>query len=173
MLNLAAKSGTGQNLAPARMQPSSCCPPPNAEPLVSMDPDAKSIIASRQAERVLNPEAVINRLVYDSLEPCDRDRNIDWQSLGSRNGSSSSGSSSRTTRTSTSERTSQSDPSAQAEGLIPSAADGCQYSPGLSSWYLPQASANNLLGVQQCAGTAVYNNTNLLSSSVHLHHLRY
>lgn len=163
--NLPAKSGTREMLPPARLQPGSCCPPPIAEPLVPMNPDASVIVAERQAERIQDPALLINRLVYDSLEPpmttLDSNGDVPLGNSGGGSGCSSSVSSSRTTRSTGSARTSNSD-STLRDDLNGSAAPAVQtavaiselyqYAPELSCWYVPQVSCLPLgWGVRTCS----------------------
>lgn len=65
-----AQSGMGP-LVPPRLFQRSSCPPLCAEPLTAPPDDGPGIVAARQADRELLgwAQQLINRLVYDSLQP--------------------------------------------------------------------------------------------------------
>lgn len=164
MQNLPPKPGTCVALARPRLQPCSCCPPPVPEPLIDMDPQAQSLIATRQTQRMLEPWLLLNRLVYDSLEPAAcPDQQLPGMPVGPVGGapgstaSSSAGSSCRTTGSGFTSRSNSTlgDEPCTATPLAPPA--GCSqtateataahfaYTPGLVPWYVPQHAADTTL----------------------------
>lgn len=66
--HLPPQSGMMLQLAPTRQHPGSCCPPPAPEPLVPVTMETKADMVRHDAQRLLDPCAVMNRLVYDSLQ---------------------------------------------------------------------------------------------------------
>lgn len=54
------------------MRPNSCVPPSFPEPLLPLGPDTRAEAAERDARRMIEPEGLMSRLVYDSLVPPDR-----------------------------------------------------------------------------------------------------
>uniref|UniRef100_A0A383WKG5 Peptidase M14 domain-containing protein n=1 Tax=Tetradesmus obliquus TaxID=3088 RepID=A0A383WKG5_TETOB len=151
--NLPAKSGlAGTLLPPAAMFPGSCCPPPIPEPLVAMDPDAKVILAQRQSQRVLEPGGLMNRLVYDSLEPpatataSDAAAAVCFGSSCSSSSTSSASSSCRTTGSGGTTRSNSSvreDAAAGGTAAVAGSSDVGDSSQGAApaapaAWYVPQ-----------------------------------
>jgi len=70
--NLPPASGLGCPLPPARMHERSCVPPPFSEPLLPVGPGARAEAVQRDAVRIVQPESLMGRLVYDSLVPPER-----------------------------------------------------------------------------------------------------
>eukprot|EP00798_Chlamydomonas_sp_ICE-L_P012689 gene12689-15921_t len=66
---LPAKSGTGLKLRPAKLGPSAAVPPPHPEPTIMPDPAGREAAQQHDSLRVTHADRVMNRVVYDSLEP--------------------------------------------------------------------------------------------------------
>jgi hypothetical protein len=148
-----AQSGMGPLVAP-RLYPRSCCPPAWQEPLTApADADAADIIAARQAEReALDESDLMNRLVYDSLQPPVPAKERE-------NGAGACGwsSSCRTTASSKSLNACEGDVSAgDSQAAERSSPEHKQqelqqsevshaYAPGLAPWYVPEGSSDTTL----------------------------
>lgn len=129
-----AQSGMGP-LVPPRLYPRSCCPPPWPEPLAAAaEADGPDVVAARHAAREELGDQLMNRLVYDSLQPA-ASRSQDCTK-----------SSCQTTSPSTTIDAShhQLDPdgsSSQAAGGSGGTAQqqgDYAYAPGLAPWYMPE-----------------------------------
>uniref|UniRef100_A0A6U2EXJ2 Peptidase M14 domain-containing protein n=1 Tax=Chlamydomonas euryale TaxID=1486919 RepID=A0A6U2EXJ2_9CHLO len=67
--NLPARSGMGARLRPAALSAHSCVPPPYDEPTVPPPPSIFAQMQQAEVLRTMLPGRVINKLVFDSLEP--------------------------------------------------------------------------------------------------------
>lgn len=132
----AAQSGMGA-LVPPRLYPRSCCPPPWPEPLAAAaEADGPAIVAARQAEREELDEPLMNRLVYDSLQPA-----VPAAGRGECTPSTSSATSSgRSCRTTTSSRSLDVGHDSGGQQVA-----DCTYAPGLTPWYTPDGPADTTL----------------------------
>lgn len=70
MPNLPAKCGLGMQLNPAPLRPNSCIPPQGDEPLAPVDPAVAAAMYQHDARRIMDPNRLTNRVVYDSIDPC-------------------------------------------------------------------------------------------------------
>jgi hypothetical protein len=126
---------------PPRLYSRSCCPPPWPEALTAAAEDGPGIVAARQADRESLDEQLLNRLVYDSLQP----------NAVRADGPDSFVSSCRTTTSSKSLNTGASGVSAGStdaadfdEQSQPQM-DRCDYAPGLAPWYMPEGPEDTTL----------------------------
>lgn len=135
-----AQSGMGP-VVPPRLYSRSCCPPPWPEALTAAAEDGPGIVAARQADRDLLDEQLLNRLVYDSLQP----------NAGRADGAGSFPSSCRTTTSSNSLNTGASGASASGTGAADFEEQAQQqlvqfdYAPGIASWYMPEGPEDTTL----------------------------
>jgi hypothetical protein len=148
-----AQSGMGPVVAP-RLYPRSSCPPAWQEPLPApADADAADVIAARQADReALEDSELMNRLVYDSLQPPVPGKERE-NCAGAQAGSSSC----RTTTSSKSlnictgaisaDETRAFGESApeQQQQQEQQAGASYAYAPGLAPWYVPEGTSDTTL----------------------------
>jgi hypothetical protein len=128
-------------IVPPRLFSRSCCPPPWPEALTAAAEGGPGIVAARQADRESLDEQLLNRLVYDSLQP-----------NAARTDSPASFASS--CRTTTSHKSLHANASAVSAGTTDAAdcdeqaqqqLDLFDYAPGLASWYMPEGPGDTTL----------------------------
>lgn len=139
-----AQSGMGP-IIPPKLYQRSCCPPPWPEPLTAAAEDGPGIVAARQADRELFDEQLINRLVYDSLQPAA-------PSAGRSDCADSTGSSCRTTTSSKSLHVGACagagniEAAGHAEEQLPAPQPEAHvYAPSLAPWYTPEGPSDTTL----------------------------